>query len=59
MTDQILPWLSTHPMGWYDPESIGIKDYSDIGMGMGAIALKDLEVSLRVVLLPGDSLSTP
>lgn len=45
MAENILQWLE-QAGGIYDTEAIGIKDYSDVGMGWGAVALKDLEASL-------------
>jgi len=42
MAENILEWLK-QAGGLYDAEVIGIKDYSDVGMGWGAIALKDIE----------------
>ena len=44
MAQNILHWLS-QAGGSYDDTAIGIKDYSSEGMGMGAIALRDIPVS--------------
>ena len=46
MAENILEWLK-QAGGLYDAEVIGIKDYSDVGMGWGAIALKDIEAGPR------------
>lgn len=43
MAEHTLQWLE-QAGGWYDSYKIGIKDYSDVGMGMGAVALDDIEV---------------
>jgi hypothetical protein len=49
MAENILQWLE-QAGGLYDAEAIGIKDYSDVGMGWGAVALKDLEASFDPLL---------
>ncbi|KAH8083611.1 hypothetical protein HD553DRAFT_312778 [Filobasidium floriforme] len=51
MAESILQWLE-QAGGLYDAEAMGIKDYSDVGMGWGAVALKDLEEDTALFTIP-------